>query len=135
VRSTCIQSGGERFTRLYSVRLWDHQIWTRLYEAALFERDPVKLCARLWAAQLAILTRKREIESMPRADKEEIVALKRALGILTDLGQLSGFQDPIDRPIAFARKCPPTFAPLDARARSTRRRTRSLRVYSPPAAG
>jgi hypothetical protein len=135
MRSTCTQSGGKRFTRLYNVRPWNNQIWTRLYEAALFERDLVKLCTRIWAAQLAILTREHEIESIAQADIPETVALKGALGILTDLGRLSGFQDHIDRPIEFARKCLPTFAALGARARSTRRRTRNLPACSPPAAG
>ena len=72
--------------RLNDVRRWNHQTWTQLYEAALFERDTVRLCALIWNAQLAILGREQEIQTISPADQRETVALKKAFGILTDLG-------------------------------------------------
>lgn len=85
--------------RLRDARQWNNQNWTRLYEAALFERDTVKLCACLWTAQLAILAREEEIHSMGPADKQEIIALKKALGILKDLGRLCGLDHHLEPPI------------------------------------
>src|SRR5215471_16364092 len=54
---------------------WKDQCWTHLYEGALFELDMVKLCARVWDAELAIL------------------ALRKAMGVLSDLRRLSGFEN------------------------------------------
>lgn len=110
--------------RLNDVRQWNHQPWTQLYEAALFERDTVKLCALLWNAQLAILRREREIQSVPSAERQEAVALRKALGILRDLGRLSGLDIPTETAIEFARSF--NIAPLESRARSNRRNSRSL---------
>src|SRR5215469_6855975 len=76
--------------QLNHVREWKDQAWTRLYEAALFERDTVKLCAYLWDAQLAILSRQEEIRHESSEDLKEQIALRKALGILTDLRRLSG---------------------------------------------
>lgn len=89
--------------RLNELRPWNHQSWTHLYEAALFERDTVKLCALIWSAQLAILVREREIQNLPSTDKQEILALKKALDILRELGRLSGLDMPMERTIEFSR--------------------------------
>lgn len=86
--------------QLNDVREWRSRPWTRLYEAALFERDTVKLCACLWDAQLAILSREKEIQEEPLADLKEQIALRRAMQILLDLQRLSGFdQETQPRPI------------------------------------
>ena len=77
--------------QLNDVREWKTQPWTRLYEAALLERDTVKLCACLWDAQLAILSREKEIQDEPLADFKEQFALRKAMRILLDLRRLSGF--------------------------------------------
>ena len=77
--------------QLNDIREWRNQPWTRLYEAALFEPDKVKLCACLWDAQLAILSREREIRQGSSADIKEQLALRKAMGILLDLRRLSGF--------------------------------------------
>jgi hypothetical protein len=77
--------------QLNDVREWRNQAWTRLYEAALFEPDTVRLCACLWDAQLAILSREREIRQGSSADDKEQFALRKAMGILLDLRRLSGF--------------------------------------------
>lgn len=77
--------------QLNDVREWKSRPWTRLYEAALFERDTVKLCACLWEAQLAILSREQEIQEQPLADLKEQLALRKAMQILLDLRRLSGF--------------------------------------------
>ena len=81
--------------QLNHVREWKDRAWTRLYEAALFERDTVKLCASLWEAQLAILSRQREIQEESPVDLKELMALRKALGILADLRRLSGFDQEI----------------------------------------
>jgi hypothetical protein len=113
--------------RLSDVRRWNHQTWTQLYEAALFERDTVKLWALIWNAQLAILRREHEIQTISPADKRETVALKKAFGILRDLGQLSGLDVPLERTIEFARANSSNVAPPQSRSRSTTRRSdRSL---------
>jgi hypothetical protein len=85
--------------RIRDARQWNNQNWTRLYEAALFERDTLRLCACIWTAQMAIFAREQEIHSTCTADQQEIVALKRALGILKDLGRLSGLDHHTDPPI------------------------------------
>jgi hypothetical protein len=77
--------------QLNDVREWKNQPWTRLYEAALFEPDTVKLCACLWEAQLAILSREREIRLGSSADDKEQLALRKAMGILLELRRLAGF--------------------------------------------
>ena len=82
--------------RLRDAKQWNNQNWTRLYEAALFERDTLRLCACIWTAQMAILAREQEIHSTRTADKQEIVALNKALGILKDLGRLSGLDHHIE---------------------------------------
>lgn len=112
--------------RLNDVREWDHQTWTQLYEAALFERDKVKLCALLWSAQLAILGREQEIQNISAADQQEAIALKKALGILGDLGQLSGLDDPTRKMMAIARTNTTGIPRLRPRARSSRRSNRDL---------
>ena len=81
--------------QLNDVKEWKDQAWTRLYEAALFERDTVKLCACLWEAQLAILSRQEEIRHESSADLKELTALRKALGILADLRRLSGIDQEI----------------------------------------
>lgn len=111
--------------RLNDVRRWNHQTWTQLYEAALFERDTVKLCALIWNAQLAILGREQEIHIISPADKRETVALKKAFGILRDLERLSGLDVPLERTIEFARTNSTSIAPR-SRSRSTRRSNRNL---------
>ena len=77
--------------QLNDVREWKSQPWTRLYEAALFERDTVKLRTCLWEAQLAILSRQKEIKGEPIVDLTEQLALRKAMQILLDLRRLSGF--------------------------------------------
>ncbi len=89
--------------RLNDVHRWNHQIWTQLYEAALFEMDKVKLCALIWNAQLAILGRELEIRNLSGDRKQEAAALKKALGVLRDLGCLAGLQSPMERTIEFTR--------------------------------
>ena len=85
--------GSERSAsmRLNDIREWRNQPWTRLYEAALFEPDTVKLCTRLWEAQLAILSREREIRQGASAEDKEQLALRKAMGILLNLRRLVGF--------------------------------------------
>ena len=72
------------------IKEWKNRPWTRLYEAALFERNPVKLCARLWDAQLAILSREKEIDNNSGAHVREQLALRKAMSILCDLRRLCG---------------------------------------------
>ena len=112
--------------RLNDVRQWYHLTWTQLYEAALFERDKVKLCACLWNAQLAIIRRAQEIENLPSTDQQEMVALKKALGILRDLGQLSGLSDPRESQLAIASTNTSGTMPLDTRRRRSRRNNQGL---------
>ncbi len=89
--------------RLNDIRSFNHQSWTHLYEAALFERDAVKLCALIWSAELAILGRERELQNVSNDNEREIIALKKALDILRELGRLSGLDMPMDRTIEFSR--------------------------------
>jgi len=89
--------------RLRDVRPWNDQCWTQLYEAALFETDKVKLCALMWNAQLAIVGRKQEIKNLSNHDQQELIALNRALGILQDLGRLSGLDEAMKLTIVLAR--------------------------------
>ncbi len=112
--------------RLADVRKWNHHTWTQLYEAALFERDPVKLCALIWNAQLAILRREQEIQSLSLISEKETVALKRALSVLRELGRLSGLDVPMERTIAFARTQSSHAKAAGSRVRSSRRGNRSL---------
>ena len=79
--------------RLRHVKEWKDQYWTRLYESALFERDTVRLCARVWDAQLAILSRQEQIRDASAVDIREQLALRKAMIILADLQRLSGFDD------------------------------------------
>jgi hypothetical protein len=88
--------------RLHDVQQWNHQSWTQHYEAALFEKDKVKLCALIWNAQLAIIGRTREIKPLSKHDEQEPIALKKALGILQDLGRLSGLEDAMKRTLVLA---------------------------------
>lgn len=89
--------------RLTSVRKWNRHTWTQLYEAALFERDPVKLCALIWNAQLAILRREQELQRLSPIPEKESLALKKALSVLRELGRLSGLDVPMETTITFAR--------------------------------
>lgn len=86
------------------VKEWRSQGWTRLYESALFERDPVRLCARLWDAQLEILSRQKEVRRAFPVDLREELALRKALGILADLRRLSGLDDVPEKPRRRNRK-------------------------------
>jgi hypothetical protein len=88
--------------RLTNVRKWNHHTWTQLYEAALFERDPVKLCALIWNAQLAILRREQQ-ERLSPAPEKETLALKKALRVLSELGRISGLDVSTEWTVAFAR--------------------------------
>lgn len=112
--------------RLTNVRKWNHHPWTQLYEAALFERDPVKLCALIWHAQLAILRREQEIESLSPAPEKEILALQKALSVLRELGRLSGLDVPTEWTVAFARTQSSHATVVDSRVRPNRRGNRSL---------
>jgi hypothetical protein len=105
--------------QLNHVREWKDQAWTRLYEAALFERDTVKLCARLWEAQIAILSRQEEIRKGSSADLKERIALRKALGILADLRRLSGIDQEIQIQLVAANS---------ARLRARRARSRTRRI-------
>jgi hypothetical protein len=75
------------------VREWKDQCWTHLYEGAVFELDMVKLCARVWDAELAILSRRKEIRSNSAGDLREELGLSKAMGVLNDLRRLSGFEN------------------------------------------
>jgi hypothetical protein len=112
--------------RLADVRKWNHRTWTQLYEAALFERDPVKLCALIWNAQLAILRREQEIQSLSLVSEKETVALKKALSVLRELGRLSGLDVPMERTIAFARMQSSHVKAVGSRVRSNGRGNRRL---------
>ena len=105
--------------RLTNVRKWNHHTWTRLYEAALFERDPVKLCTLIWNAQFAILRREQEIESLSPTPEKEILALKKALSVLRELGRLSGLDVPTRTQSSHATV-------VGSRIRPNRRRNRSF---------
>jgi hypothetical protein len=113
----------ETFMQLNHVKEWKDQAWTRLYEAALFERNTVKLCTCLWEAQLAILSRQEEIRQNSSADLKEQIALRKALGILADLRMLSGMDQGI-QPQRVATNLP------RSRARRARNRT-ALRLSYP----
>jgi hypothetical protein len=97
-----VSERGESPMRLTDVRNWNHRAWMQLYEAALFERDPVKLCALIWNARLAILRREQEIQRLSPAQEKETLALKKALSVLRELGRLSGLDVPMEKTIAFA---------------------------------
>jgi hypothetical protein len=112
--------------RLTEVRKWNHHTWTQLYESALFERDPVKLCALIWNAQLAILRREQEIQNLSLAEHKEVLALKKALSVLRELGRLSGLDVPIERTIAYARAQSSSFKQADSHSRRNRRRNEKL---------
>ena len=109
--------------QLNDVREWRNQPWTRLYEAALFEPNTVKLCACLWDAQLAILSREREIQQGSSADIKEELALRKAMGILLDLRRLSGF-DFENRP----SRSLPVFSPTRSRTSRIPSRRRAKRL-------
>lgn len=119
-------SVGKAPMRLTDVRKWNRHGWTQLYEAALFERDPVKLCALIWNAQLAILRREQEIQHLSPAQEKETLALKKALSVLRELGRLSGLDVPMERTIAFARARSSHTAKLDSRISSNRRGNRNV---------
>jgi hypothetical protein len=123
---SAISEQGESPMRLTDVRKWNHHPWTQLYEAALFERDPVKLCALIWNAQLAILRREQEIHHLSPAQQKETLALKKALSVLRELGRLSGLDVPMEKAIAFARARSSHTTELDSRVRSNRRGHRNL---------
>lgn len=112
--------------RLTDVRKWNHHAWTQLYEAALFERDPVKLCALIWNAQLAILRREQEIQLLSSPQEKETLALNKALSVLRELGRLSGLDVPMEETIAFARTRSSHTTELDCRVRAHRRGNRNL---------
>lgn len=108
--------------RLSSVREWKDQTWTRLYEAALFEVDTVKLCTCLWNAQLAILSREREIQNGAPASEKERLALTSAMGILRNLRRLSGLDHQVQQELS----------PM--RSLSARGRVRTRRIGTPVSA-
>ena len=112
--------------RLTNVRKWNHHTWTQLYEAALFERDPVKLCALIWNAQLAILRREQDLQRLSLRPEKETLALKKALSILRELGRLSGLDVPMETTIAFARAQSSHATAVSSRVRSNRRGNRNL---------
>jgi hypothetical protein len=95
--------------QLNDVKEWKNQHWTRLYESALFERDTVRLCACLWDAQVAILSRKKQIRGNSAIDLREQFALRKALIILADLRRLAGFGE--DRRKAQRRGRPYSVSP------------------------
>jgi hypothetical protein len=68
-----------------------------LYEAALFERNSLRLWTRIWKAQLAILERESEIRRNPTMDANERLALRKAQAVLQDLRRLAKLEDPIQR--------------------------------------
>lgn len=111
--------------KLNHVSEWKDQAWTQLYEAALFERDAVKLWACLWEAQLAILSRQLEIQEESPADLKEELALRKALGILADLRRLSGFdQEILSQRVTIRSPHLPTSRPRYSRGGSRRIFTR-----------
>ena len=79
-----------------------HEHWTQLYEAALRERDIVRLCTCIWRAQSAILERQRDIRGHARLDAHEKLALRKAQAVLHDVGRMSGI--PSITPWAATRK-------------------------------
>ena len=83
--------------RVRNVRPWKQESWTRLYEAALFERNALRLWTRIWRAQLAILERESQIRHSPTMDAKEGIALRKAQAVLQDLRRLSNLEDPIQR--------------------------------------
>jgi hypothetical protein len=113
--------------KLNDVKEWNRQPWTRLYEAALFERDTVKLCACLWDAQLAILSREQEIQGEPFADLKEQLALRKAMQILLDLRRLAGFDHETQPPRIFAA-APSATSQVHARRRRMRSRRSPLKA-------
>lgn len=112
--------------RVNDVRRWNHQTWTQLYEAALFEMDKVKLCALIWNAQLAILGRELEIRTLAGTGRQETAALKKALGVLRDLGCLAGLQSPMERTIEFTRATIQREGTKQERARTSRQNRRNI---------
>lgn len=112
--------------RLTNVRKWNHHTWTQLYEAALFERDPVKLCALIWNAQLAILRREQDLQRLSLPPEKETLALKKALSVLRELGRLSGLDVPMETTIAFARAQSSHATAVGSRVRSNRPGNRNL---------
>ena len=116
--------------QLCDVREWKHQCWTHLYECALFEPDPVKLCARVWDAELAILSRQKEIRSNSAGDVREQLALRKAMDVLRHLRRLlgsriitlvvdRGFPQHLARP---KRACTEAFVPASESPREVERR-------------
>jgi hypothetical protein len=79
--------------RVREVRPWRRESWTKLYEAALFERNPARLWTRIQSAQLAIFDRQNQIRFSPTPSTSEKVALKRANTVLQDLQRLSKLGD------------------------------------------
>jgi hypothetical protein len=80
-----------------NVRPWRQESWTRLYEAALFETDTLRLWTRIWNAQLAIVQRESQIRSNSGRDSRESIALRQAPAVLQDLRRLAKLDDPIER--------------------------------------
>ena len=112
---------------LNDVREWKSQPWTRLYEAALFERDTVKLCACLWDAQLAILSREQEIRGELFADLKEQLALRKAMQVLLDLRRLAGFDHEMQPPRIFVA-APSAYSQVHTRRRRMRSRRSRLKA-------
>lgn len=83
--------------RVSNVRSWRQESWTRLYEAALFVRDALRLWTRIWKAQLAILERESQIRRSPTMDVNEQIALRKAQAVLQNLRRLANLEDPIQR--------------------------------------
>jgi len=112
--------------RLTNVRRWNHHTWKRLYEAALFEREPVKLCVLIWNAQLAILRRQEETQRLSPPPEKETLALKKALSVLRELGRVSGLDVPMETTIAFARTQSSHATATGSRVRANRRGNRNI---------
>lgn len=115
--------------QLNDVREWNSQPWTRLYEAALFEQDTVKLCACLWDAQLAIFSREREIQGEPFADLKEQLALRKAMEVLLNLRRLAGFDHETQPPRIFAT-APSAYSQVYSRRRRMRSRRSALKAQA-----
>lgn len=82
--------------KVRNVRPWRQESWTRLYEAALFERDKLRLWTRIWNAQLAIVERESQIRTHPARDARESLALRQAHAMLQDLRRLAKLDDPVE---------------------------------------
>jgi hypothetical protein len=78
----------------------------------------VKLCACVWDAELAILSRQKEIRSNSAGNVREHLALRKAMGVLGNLRRLSGFEN--HRPILRRHRAATSGASLARTHRGTR---------------